>query len=462
MRYIIIIYNLIIVFPIFSVMNFEKWYGGSSDDCAYSVKQTYDGCYIILGFTSSYGSGKSDFWLIKTDEYGNIKWDKTFGGIGNDVGFSVKQTKDGGYILTGYTESYGAGNRDVWLIKTDTIGNLLWEETFGDSFDNEAHSVIETYDGGYALTGYSAIVNDAFLWLIKTDSLGNKEWDEKSSAYSYPCGNCLVQNANGGYVICGTMERWYYCWPYWDNDILVKRRSSIGTWRMLLTWGIHAWNDHGQSIQITNDGGYIISGYTEERYGCGGGLWLLRTDSDGEIIWDKRFGDNHTDKGYSAKQTKDGGYIATGGTSYDLWIIKTDSLGNKQWEGTFGGGLNDMGHSIQQTQDGGYIVAGFTESFGAGNYDVYLIKIDSLYSHIQIENENTQFPTEEIQLKIYPNPFIEYSHILSSNDNIIRIYDITGKLIGDIKGEIIGKNLMAGIYILEAEGYKPTKIIKLR
>ncbi|HDN58708.1 MAG TPA: hypothetical protein ENF20_01990, partial [Candidatus Marinimicrobia bacterium] len=306
----------------------EEWgktFGGTDYDRSYSVQQTSDGGYIIAGTTESYGAGNGDFWLVKTDSNGNKQWDKTFGGTNIDGASSVQQTSDGGYILAGYTGSYGAGNFDFWLVKTDSEGNKEWDRTFGGTSRDEAYSVQQTSDGGYIITGSTEIGGYDF-WLVKTDSNGNKQWNA--------------------------------------------------------TFGGISW-DVAHSVQQTSDGGYILAGNTYS-YGAGrSDFWLVKTDSDGNKQWDKTFGGTGRDEAYSVQQTSDGGYIIAGFTeSYgagftDAWLVKTDSEGNKVWDKTFGGANNDRAHSVQQTSDGGYILAGHTMSYGAGNRDFWLVKVGS-------------------------------------------------------------------------------------
>ncbi|MGA8849566.1 MAG: hypothetical protein WB564_07085 [Dehalococcoidia bacterium] len=363
-------------------LEWSKTFGELGDDFGESVQQTSDGGYVIAGSTNSSttpnGTGGADVLLIKTDSNGNKIWDKTFGGNSTDVGWSVQQTSDGGYIVVGSTSSYGAGRWDVWLIKTDSNGNKIWDKTFGGNATDVGWSVQQTSDGGYVVVGgtdsYGAGGGD--VWLIKTDSNGNKVWDKTFGGNSADVGWSIQQTSDGGYIeVGGTSSYGAGGW-----DVLLIKTDSNGNKVWDKTFGGNS-TDAGMSVRQTSNGGYIVVGYTSS-YGAGGeDVWLIKTDSNGNKVWDKTFGGTSADVGMSIQQTSDGGYIEVGGTgSYgaggeDVWLIKTDSNGNKVWDKTFGGTSADAGMSVRQTSDGGYIVVGYTSSYGAGGVDVWLIKL---------------------------------------------------------------------------------------
>ena len=297
---------------------------GGSNFCAHgnSVQQTSDGGYIITGLTNSYCTGGGgDVLMIKTDSQGDTLWTKSFGGSAEDIGQSVDQTSDGGYIIAGWTYSFGSGSSDIYLIKTNSLGDTLWTKTYGGTFEEKCYSAQQTTDGGYILTGWTGSfgAGAADVYLIKTNSSGEVLWT-RTYGYTYSeVGHSVQQTSDGGYIIAGQL---WYSGPGTTNFYVIKT-DSVGDTLWTRIYGDDF--DYAFSIQQTSDGGYIVAGFT---YPWPGDAYLIKTDSIGDTLWTRRYGGTDSDIAYAVQQTQDGGYIIAGATesfdavSRDVYLIK--------------------------------------------------------------------------------------------------------------------------------------------
>jgi len=379
---------IIVLFFSFQVVSAEQsgmetWdrtYGGNNYDSASSLIQTSDGGYAVAGYTFSKGAGGDDFWLLRLDKQGNKLWDHTYGGSKGDEANSLIQTSDGGYAVAGYTESKGAGGDDLWLLRLDKQGNKLWDHTYRGSKDDVANSLIQTSDGGYALagdTGSKGAGKDDF-WLLRLDKQGNKLWDRTYGGSDYDGAYSLIQTSDGGYALAGDTRSK----GAGKDDLWLLRLDKQGNKLWDRTYGGSGF-DRAYSLIQTSDGGYAVAGCTGSKGAGKDDFWLLRLDKQGNKLWDRTYGGSGFDRAYSLIQTSDGGYALAGCTqSYgagkdDFWLLKLDSRGNKVWDKTYGGSDYDSASSLIQTSDGGYAVAGCTQSYGAGKDDFWLLRLDS-------------------------------------------------------------------------------------
>jgi hypothetical protein len=307
----------------------------------------------------------------------SIQWSQPFGGSNGDVGVSVQPTADGGYVIAGTTYSYGAGISDVWLIKTNASGNKVWDKTYGGWADDSGSSVQQTADGGYVLAGttYSYGAGGYDVWLIKTDGSGNQQWAKTFGGSDDDWGLSVQQTADGGYVVTG------YFMEAGGGDVCLIKTDASGNQEWAKTFGGSS-GDVGYSVQELPSGGYVVAGGTFS-YGAGGSdVWLICTNASGTKLWDQTYGGAGDDVGCSMQVTADGDLVVAGYTdSYgaggsDVWLIRTDSMGAVKWQKFFGGSDQDEGWAVQQTSDGGFVVAGNTRSYGAGLRDIWLIKTD--------------------------------------------------------------------------------------
>ncbi len=340
-------------------------YGGSDLDYGYSLQQTRDGGYVVAGYTWSFGAGDLDVYLIKTDSIGDTLWSRTYGGSGLDIAWSVQQTTDGGYIVAGYTMSFGAGDEDLYLVKTDSSGDILWTRTYGGEATDRCYSVQQMTDGGYILAGLTYSPSswwDDDMCLIKTDSTGDPLWTRTYGwSDTHESGASVQQTEDGGFIVAGWTDA-FFDESAWD--VYLVKTDSGGNIQWSHTYGGSGF-DIAWSVQQTTDGGYVVAGYTES-FGAGGGdVYLIKTNSTGDTLWTRTYGGNGNDCGFFAEQTTDGGYVVSAHAGSSC-LIKTDSTGDTLWSRTCGG---SEGYSVEQTKDGGYIIV-------AGGEDVVLTKLD--------------------------------------------------------------------------------------
>jgi hypothetical protein len=428
-----------------TLSSFEKTYGDSLNDEGYSVQETSLGGYIITGTTESFGSGGTDVYLVRTDENGDTLWTKTLGGSDDEQGYSIRETQDTGFIITGYTLSSGAGKKDIYLAKTSASGVTMWEKTFGGVEDEEGNSVQETSDGGFIIVGkaLSFGLGNWDVYVIRTNSSGDTLWTRTYGSTADDIGFSGTETQDGGFVIVG------YTAVAGPRDVYIIRTDTWGDTLWTKKYGGLNW-DMGYSVQITPDSGYAVLGHSNS-FGAGlYDIYMIRTNTQGDSLWTRTYGGTSSEYGYSIRTTSDNGYIIAGRTNtfgagdIDVYMIKTDFNGDTLWTRTFGGLNQDIGRSAQQTSDGGYILVGQTQSFGAGGNDVYLIKTDSIGLGIEEKGIESKFVRSgNVLLQNHPNPFNKLtviSYIIPANSSKhsaisgkipvkLSIYDITGRLV---------------------------------
>jgi hypothetical protein len=370
----------------------EEWavtYGGINDDRATSIQQTADGNYIVSGDTSSFGAGGIDFWVMRLDSSGDVLWEKSYGGAGGDYGATIQPLDAGGYVVCGRTESFGAGGGDIWALKLDENGDIVWEKTFGGSAADSVASIDEVSPGGgYVMAGRTesfgaGVKGDA--WALGLDSDGNVEWQRKYGTVGGGEGAaCIRQVGSGGFVGAG----YTYSFGAGNGDFWVFNLSTGGGIIWEKTYG-GTDIDRANDIQPTPGGGSIVVGDSysfEVSGGAGYDVWVLKLDWLGNIEWQKAYGTAAWDYAHSVDVTWDGGYVVAGTTAppgataaRDAWVMKLDADGNIVSQNIFRGPdflSNDALVSIDRALDGGFIVGGSTEFVGVGGGDLWLLKLN--------------------------------------------------------------------------------------
>jgi len=368
---------------VFAFSELWRTYGGEFNDEAAGIVVSPDGGYVIAGATSSFGAGGVDFWLIKVDADGNIEWNKTFGGTENDVATGLACTADDGYVIVGETSSIGEGEGDFWLVKVDSSGNLQWNRTFGNQTVDIPTCVIQTSDGGYALAGYG-LENDSSKdgLLIKTDSAGNVQWTRAYGGAGGESVYSVVQTSDGGYALAGVTTS-YSDEAKADFWLVKTDPNGIMEWNKKYT---NQNTDCAKSLVQTIDGGYTLADFVRPAIIAPSDVWVIHVDSASNPVWNVTWKSVDYAMVNGMIQTGDDGYLVSGATHYlrgfvDLnsfmFLLKIDANGNLQWIKTFDGlGYNDS-LFVVETENNSYALAGTTKSpVERTDYDIWFAKTD--------------------------------------------------------------------------------------
>lgn len=458
---------ILIVCSFFSIgqvqVEWQKCYGGTDGEESKIIKQTTDGGYIIIGDASSVNGdvsghhGNGDIWIVKTDNMGIIQWQKCYGGTSWEIGYSIDQNSDGGYILTGMTNSNDGdvsgnhGGYDIWVVKIDYQGDIQWQKCLGGSNSEVPQSIINTNDHGYILIGYTYSNNgdvigyhgDIDIWVVKLSNTGTIQWQKCLGGSDSDTPYAIIQNYSGGYTIAGYTTSI-------DGDV-IGNHGSTDVWVVSIdSSGMLEWQkclggsntDIGYSIVQNLDSSFVIAGYTNSNngdvYGLIGGndIWVVKLSNIGNIIWQKCYGGTMHEYAYSIVQTMDGGYLLTGYTNsnninvignhggFDIWLIKIDSNSNLQWQRCLGGSNDDCGYSIIEVSCGSYILAGWTQSNNGdvagfhGSRDIWIVKLfapnlSGKVFHDTNENGIKDFGEQGIMgqiVKLDPGPQYTYTN----------------------------------------------------
>ncbi len=392
-----------------------KTYGGAYQEYLETLERTSDGGYILAGSTNSF-TGDWDFYLVKVDSLGDTLWTRLYGGTKNDEAYAAIQTSDDGYLLAGYSRAFGEYTGDVYYVKTDEFGNEVWNTSVGGDSWDVARNVIETNDGGYLISGWTQSfgAGDRDIYIIKTDENGDTLWSRTYGGYSRDEGWDATQVDNGGYIILGSTASfgqlatniWILkLFPNGDTLTTLKKQTDN--------------REYAYSMEQTSDEGYILAGYVETR-NQGNNYILGKVNEYVGDEWVRLLGGDSDDEAHYAQQTIDGGYVISGRSisfgsgDSDFHIIKTDTLGREKWSKTLGGD-NDEGAPfnrviVRQATDGSYMVAGSTRSFGNGGYDFWLIKV--------VVDFKLEYNQEDFDIGVYADsivhlPFDIYSQASS-------------------------------------------------
>jgi hypothetical protein len=474
-------------------IQWQKSFGGTAADNAYSIESTPDGGYVVTGFTQSNNDGEVignhgglDYWVIKLDAIGTIQWKKCFGGSTDDYAFVVKNTSDGGFIVAGQTSSTDGnitgnhGDFDCGLVKLDANGNIQWQKSLGGSNGDYVYSIQPTPDGGYFVGGVTTSTDgnvtlnhgESDYWAVKLDATGTIQWQKSFGGSGLESVQSVQTTSDGGYVMAGFSQSTdgNVTGNHGDYDCWIVKLNANGTMQWQKSLGGSGY-DAAFSIQTTSDGGYVVAGKSNSTNGNVTGnhgyfdYWVLKLNSSGNVQWQKSLGGSGEEDANSIQKTADGGYVVAGFSDSvngnvtgnhgdrDFWVVKLNAIGNIQWQQSMGGTAAESALSIQATSDGGYVLAGYSESTDGtvtgshGGGDFWVVKLGYTILDASVFDKKS--------IEIFPNPVCDVLQFQIPQNTIItkaKIIDINGKLILEqsVNNATINvEDFTQGIYILE-------------
>lgn len=358
-------------------------FGGPEDDRCFSLTQTHDAGYILVGNTKSFGAGGIDVYVVKVDQQCDEQWNLTWGYTRADNAFSVQETTDRGYIIGGTHLAGPTKDEAAFLLKLNRDGVIDWNRTYYDRDNYQCWDVIQTVDGGYLLTGlkWNGIFtqqpdDDPNVFLIKTDKSGNVEWNQTYRLSTDDRAFAVVETGDAGYLMAGNTK------PFeeeHDRACLTKVDSSGE-----LLWSRYYGGENGQwfeDVIMTKDSGFAAVGWQLKGNHTGSGLYIVKVDSQGEELWSGSFSGNRSAIGSSIIELETGNLIAVGTTSvvgadqHDVYVVSVDSEGSFLWEGIYGGNDRDVANSVTTSIRGDIVIGGESRSSGNGEDDMYLLKL---------------------------------------------------------------------------------------
>ncbi|MCG8326257.1 MAG: T9SS type A sorting domain-containing protein [Chitinophagales bacterium] len=458
-------------------ITFFKEYGGSKSDYAHSVALTADGGYAVVGSTSSFEIGPTNVYLIKTDSFGEIIWENTYGDIHADQGFDIQETFDEGYVVAGALgepDSMSAHYSSFFVFKTNPQGIMDWSFSWNPESGNRAFFIQQNEDstyiaGGALNTGIHS--GNPVPVLIKLDTNGDSLWHRRFA--SPGAFSSSIPTFDKGYISCGHYGLSPAAFTY-----LVKT-NSIGDTLWTKTANLGFQYGHAADIIQLSDSSFIITGTAFNNVAVRN-VFLAKIDKLGNWLWTKFYGGFKDDIGVSVDQDNNGGFIITGSTfSYtpgpftntNIWLIKTDSQGDTLWTRSYGGNEVEISHSVKRCPDGGYVATGSSSTYS----EIFLLKTDSLGNAPTITSVSGLLPTKEPAITVYPNPSkdwitLEFDEAVYLDESQLSIYTSSGIKVESFKMNRFGldnnhfqmnvSNLTKGLYFLRFDWKGGTQLIK--